>query len=212
MTYPLPDAALDDRRVIVTQFFKWGDGEPIRLWAFTVFRKKTGHGGRTWTSRDEYDVEWCHTTGCYIYHQSGGGGGSRVDVYGPYHVSGNALVRERHDVFVGERAPQWVSARDIPPWNGKRTLKIRRRNRTRRLRQLPMCINQMQPGWDILDWLEHNAINARAVYCSECDDWLPDTNDDPCDHVWWCDKTCWWSTPSERCDCKDREQCWDMPA
>lgn len=184
-------------RAIVAQFVKWGNGEPIRLFTFTVIQAVEGHDGKTHTSRDEYDVEWSKTCGYYLYHMSGSGGRATVTVRGVYHLNGDAAIKER--------AADWVSERDRPPWKGKRTLKIRRRNRTRRLRQLPMCINEMQAGWDLLDWLEHNAKEDKAVYCSECDDWLPDEY--PCDHIWWCSKTGWWSTPSERCGCKDMEEC-----
>jgi hypothetical protein len=182
-------------RAIVAAFVKWGS-DPTRLWSFTLFKQQDGYRSRT-----EYDVEWSRQYGCYLYHMSGGGGGDVVEARGPYHVSGDVAVRER--------APQWVSARDRPPWKGKRTLNIQRRNTTRRLRQLPMSFSDMKPGWDLLDWLKWNAIETDAVYCSACDDWLPDTSNAPCDHVWWCDKNGWWSTPSERCKCKDREECYD---
>ncbi len=49
------------------------------------------------------------------------------------------------------------------------------------------------------------AEEGETEYCSTCDDWLPtDDADRICDHIWWCDKKGWWSTPQERCgeDCK----------
>lgn len=186
-------------RTIVSQFVKWGS-DPIRLWAFTVLQDVEWPDGRvTRSTREEYDVVWSRRDG-YLFHNSGCGGGPLVEVMGHYHVSGDAAV-------IRERAATWCSARDRPPWLGKRTQKIRRRNATRRLRQLPLCIDGMQPGWDILDWLENNAIQEDAVYCAECDDWLSGESNEPCDHVWWCDKSGWWSTPSERCRCGSRAVC-----
>jgi hypothetical protein len=76
-------------RAIVAQFVKWGNGEPIRLWSFTVIEKKQGWGGGT-----EYDVEWSRKYVCYLFHMSGSGG--RVaQVMGPYHISGTASVKEK---------------------------------------------------------------------------------------------------------------------
>lgn len=196
MTKKLSDLCTE-RRSIVAQFVKWGNGEPIRLFSLTVIGPSR-YG--PWLDRTEYSVEWSKRYG-YLYHHCGSGGGALVDVMGAYHVSGHVAVREQ--------AATWCSARDRPPWRGKRTLKVRRRNRTRRLRQLPMCISGMKAGWDLLDWLEHNAIESEAVYCSVCDDWQHEDSWNQCDHVWWCDKSEWWSTPSERCECKDREECRD---
>lgn len=40
----------------------------------------------------------------------------------------------------------------------------------------------------------------ETIYCSECDDHLPtEDSPNPCDHIWWCKVTGWWSTPDERC-------------
>jgi hypothetical protein len=63
----------------------------------------------------------------------------------------------------------------------------------------------LQPGWDLLDWLEHFAIHGEAVWCSVCHDYYP--GEELCKHCWWCDKTGWYSTPDERCKCKDQEEC-----
>jgi hypothetical protein len=185
------------RRAIVAEFHKDSGGR-LKLFAMTVIKEENSRDGRVWIGRKEYDVEWSRKYG-YIFDVSGSGGACvAIPVSGIYFVSGGVRVKEN--------PTQLVDARDKPPWRGKRTKAIRQRNRTRRLLALPKAF-ELEADWDLLDWLEHNAINQPAVYCSVCRDWLPDTGYDFCEHVWWCDKTCWYSTPGERCKCKDRNEC-----
>lgn len=42
-----------------------------------------------------------------------------------------------------------------------------------------------------------NAEYGELQYCSECDEFFRE--DDLCEHIWWCDKCGWFSTPDERC-------------
>lgn len=69
--------------------------------------------------------------------------------------------------------------------------------------RLPRHID-LDPGQDLLAWLECNGVEQDAVWCSECDDHV--RGDYLCEHTWWCDKNGWYSTPTERCG-HEREEC-----
>jgi hypothetical protein len=167
-------------RAIVAEFYKTAGG---RLELFSVVVEDCEY-------RKTYDVERSRKYG-YIFHMSGAGGADSIPVRGIHHVSGA--------VEVEEHPADWVDARDKPPWRGRRTRAIRKRNQTRRLRRLPKAFN-LGGGQDLLDWLRGHAIEADAVWCSVCRDFFPE--DSTCEHVWWCDDKCWWSTPDDRCDHK----------
>lgn len=182
-------------RGVVAEFYKSAGGR-FTLFSITTLTKEIArYDGSTYVSRTGYDVEWSRRFG-YIWHESSGGGDRVIEVTGPYFTSG--------DVKVKEKPTRLVDARDKPPWKGKRTLAIRERNRTRRLNKLPKAF-ALGDGEDLIDWMESNAIDDDPVWCSECRDWV--IGEYLCEHTWWCDKTCWYSTPDERCDCKSREEC-----
>jgi hypothetical protein len=182
-------------RGIAAEFHKSAGGR-LELFSLTTITLETAnHDGSKYLSRTGYDVEYSRRFG-YIWHESSGGGDRIVEVSGPYFTSG--------DIKVKEKPTQLVDARDKPPWKGKRTLAIRKRNRTRRLRALPKPFD-LKGYEDLVSWMEHNAIQDDAVWCSECRDWV--TGQELCEHTWWCDNTGWYSTPNERCKCKDREEC-----
>jgi hypothetical protein len=183
----------DSPRTIVAEFHK-SAGKRLTLWSLTVLERGED-GGREYISRTYYDVNWSRSYG-YLFHQSGAGGGDDVEVGGIYFVSG--------DVTIKEMPCQLVDARDKPPWRGRRTRVIRARNRTRRMRALPKAFD-IKPGHDLLDWLQWNAIQQEAVYCSICRDDLP--GDQLCAHTWWCDEIGWYSTPSEPCGCAPGADC-----
>lgn len=180
-------------RAIVAEFYRARNG--LTLHAITVIEDKTSHdGGRVYRSKRYYDVDWSRTYASYIFHESGGGGGEPVDISGLYYVSGEAEVRPG--------PTQWCG------YQGKRsgpnsTKEIRKRNRTRRLNVPPRGID-LEPGQDILDWLERHAFEQKAVFCATCRDSLPDEH--LCEHIWWCDKIGWYSTPTEPCG-HTREEC-----
>lgn len=157
-------------RAIVAEFHKSAGGR-LTLWAVTTLEDE----GHDWRSRTQYDVEHSRKYG-YLFHQSGGGGGEPINVSGIYFVSGGAKVKEN--------PCDLVDARDRPPWKSKRTRAIRKRNRTRQLRALPKAFD-LEPGQDLLDWLQCRGIESDAVHCGVCRDWLPE--DDACRHVFWCD-------------------------
>jgi hypothetical protein len=169
---------MTERRAIVAEFHKDSGG---RLTLISVTSVED-HGDYFY--RKIYDVDHSKSHG-YLFHQSGAGGSGPVPVNGPYFVSGNVEVKEGPNRLVNRKA--------------------RKRSRTRRLRAVPVAFD-LEQGWDLLDWLEHNAIQQDAVWCSVCRDHLP--GDDLCEHCWWCDATGWYSTPSDRCKCKDREACY----
>lgn len=145
--------------------------------------------------RKIYDIERSRKYG-YMFDLSGCGGSGPVPVSGPYFVTGNASVKEGKC--------QLVDGKDKAPWRSKKTKAIRARNRTRRLRNLPKAF-AVKSGEDILDWLNANALECDSVWCSTCLDSFPE--DSTCEHIWWCDATGWWSTPSERCACTAKTEC-----
>lgn len=70
----------------------------------------------------------------------------------------------------------------------------------KRLIEFPLA----QEKWD--EFLEQ-LIEGETVYCSECDDRLPERAAyRPCEHVWYCDDCSQYSTPDERCECKEEEE------
>lgn len=148
--------------------------------------------------RDEYNANWSKKYG-YIFDMRGSGGGRTVTVSGPYFVWGDVKIKEEPIAL--------IAAGDEAPWTSPATLKIRERNQTRRLARLPRQFRGH--GHNVLEWLEENGIQEDSVYCSICGDCMPATGYDYCEHVWWCDRTAWYSTPNERCGCKDRDECFD---
>jgi hypothetical protein len=178
-------------RATVVEFHKDSGGR-FHPFSLTVIED---HGAYLY--RKIYDVEHSRKYG-YVFHQSGFGGSGPVKVDCPYFTTGTITIEET--------PCQLVDGKDRPPWRSRKTKAIRARNRPRQLRALPKAFT-VEPGQDILDWLEHHAIEGDAVWCATCRDWFPE--DSVCDHVWWCDKSCWWSTPSERCGCKSRAKCRD---
>ena len=91
---------------------------------------------------------------------------------------------------------------------------VRMANKTRRLQRLPKQFRgakrfEYRPGkarvapGDILDWLEHNALQDEVVWCSVCKDYLPSKS--LCEHCSWCDSVGDYVTPSEGSVCLDPE-------
>lgn len=182
-------AAQESTRATVVEFQKDSSGR-FHPFSLTVIEEKDGGLYRT-----IYDIEHSRKYG-YLFDQSGFGGWGPVQVSGPYFASG--------DVEVKEKRCQLVDGADKAPWRSKKTKAIRARNRTRALRALPKAF-AVPTGEDILDWLQTNAIECDSVWCSTCRDSFPE--DSLCDHIWWCDTTGWWSTPSDRCKCTSQEAC-----
>ena len=155
---------------------------------------------RVVTRVDYYDVEYSKTHG-YMYHLSGGGP-ALVTVSGLYWVDGPASIVERPCAL--------VDGSDSPPW--RKTKAIRDRNRTRRLRSLPVefldnqQVDSQRPR-NLWDWLTTNGMETDTVYCSVCKDSMPREDQYLCSHIWWCERTCEYSTPDERCTCKRRAEC-----
>lgn len=190
---------MQDEKVIgvAAEFHKNSSG---RLELFSVWVRTEGvsrHDGKTYFGADGYDVEWSKTYRSYVFHNSSSGF-HIPEVSGIYFLSG--------DMKVKEKPCQLVDTRDKPPWKGKRTKAIRKRNRTRRLKRLPKAFDMGGVG-NLLEWLQENGIEAGATYCCKCCDWFPETQDELCDHVWWCSTEQRYSTPDERCKCKNREEC-----
>jgi hypothetical protein len=151
--------------------------------------------GKAYVGRTIYDVDYSRAYG-YLIHMSGFGGSRINEVRGIYWASGNPKVKECPVTL--------VDSGDKPPWKSRKTLAIRERNRTRRLKRLPKAFD-LRSSWDLFDWMENNAIHDDAVWCSTCRDYFP--GEQLCRHCWWCDKTGWYSTPTEHCSCKSREEC-----
>lgn len=182
-------------RIIIAQFFKRPGGGML-LHGMTVIEEKISPHYGVQIARDYYDVEWSNGCGCYLFDHSGSGGGNRPShVTGLYFISGPARVIEKKSL--------WCYGGQRPDPAGLRTRAIRKRNRTRRLFNLPKHFD-LQPGDDLFDWLQNENIEQDAVWCSECVDYV--RGDYLCEHTWWCDKIGWYSTPSERCG-HDPKEC-----
>jgi hypothetical protein len=176
----------------VAEFQKDARG-PLRLWALTTFEKDR-HSGRE--MRKSYDVAWSRTFGSYLFEMSGAGGTDCVSVSGIYFAKGPVVIKETPCTL--------VHGKDLAPWLSPETTVIRERNRTRRLGKLPRLFADA-PNGNLLAWLEDQAIQDSAVWCSQCADNLP--GEALCEHMWWCDGSAWYSTPSERCGCATRAVC-----
>ena len=121
----------------------------------------------------EYWVDWCRRDRCYLFHLAGGGGCPPVVIDGLYWTPDPSWVTEQPSTLVNDDA--------------------RCRNSTRRLDAMPIDLKGCD---DLLDYLNQHERNEEAVWCSRCRDDLP--NDDLCEHIWWCDRASWYSTPEER--------------
>lgn len=187
---------MTNQRATVAEFHKDSGGR-LTLVSLTTLTFGKTREGREYIRRCQYDVDHSREYG-YIFHMSGGGGGIEVTVHGIYFAAGDVKIKEQPTML--------VHYGDKPPYTSRKTRAIRARNRTRRLRRLPKAFADV-PGGDLLHWLEHNAIEGDAVHCSNCRDWFPESS--LCEHLWWCSKTGLWSTPGDRCKCKNREECYD---
>ena len=183
---------------LVGTFYKTAGGR-LTLDSLTTFTNEWSNYARSYyVSRTGYDVDYSRRFG-YLFHESSGGGENFVEVSGIYFASGKIEIKEEPAKF--------VDAHDKPPWKSKKTIAIRQRNKTRRLKKLPKAFDMTHCD-NLLEWLEYNAIDADAVWCSICKDYFPGSDDwNFCEHLWWCDKSGNYSTPSERCKCKNREEC-----
>jgi hypothetical protein len=172
---------MNDKRTILAEFQKKASGR-LELFSLTTFEDCGAY-----LSRKTYNVDWSKRYG-YLFEQTGFGGGTEVEVGGIYFLSGPV------DVKIVERPTTLVSGDDRPPWRSAATKKIRQRNRTRRLQKLPKEF--ALEGGDLLDWLRRNGIEEDGVWCSACRDYMPGQS--LCRHIWWCDVSCWYSTPEDR--------------
>lgn len=172
---------------IAAEFHKDSGG---RLKLFSLFvrtEEVSRHDGKTRFGADGYDVDWSKKYLSYVFHQSSCGF-HEPEVSGIYFLAGDMKVKETPCSFISDRA--------------------RERNKTRRLVRLPRAFD-MDGFENLLEWLRGNAIESDTEYCSVCRDRIPTTDDQLCDHVWWCEKESQWSTPDQRCKCKNREECDD---
>jgi len=171
---------------IAAEFHKDSRG---RLKLFSLFARTeevSRHDGKTYIGCDGYYVEWSKHWDGYVFHNSSSGFHD-PEVRGIYFIWGNIKVKPRACRLVDARA--------------------RKRNKTRRILRLPKSFN-MTDRSNLLEWLQWNGLESDGEWCSECRDYIPTCEEwNTCDHIWWCEKKLGWSTPSERCECKDREEC-----
>lgn len=200
-------------REVVGMFYK-DSSNRIRLNNLVVLQECGKNDGNVYLVCEQWDVDYSRKYG-YLYHMSGCGGDESIEVRGIYHTTATYMAKRLLGESTGalvpliiiEKEPQWVDSRDKAPFDNKpRTLAVRKRNRTRRISNLPKDI-VLREGQDLLDWLDSNGINGDAVWCSTCKDYVPGADYDLCEHCWWCDKIGTYSTPNDRCGCKSREEC-----
>lgn len=171
--------ATDNEQAAIAIFHKRPNGH------FELFSVYTS--GPDFTHTTGYDVDWCKRDGLYYYHMSSGGPllpDHPMPVDGIYWSERPDIVKEQPSTLVNAAS--------------------RKRNKTRRLARIPKAFtrdrwksNATYP--DIFAWLEDNGVQGSVNYCSECEDEIPD--DQPCEHIWWCEEHGLWSTPSERIEC-----------
>ena len=191
---------MNEKVIGIAAEFQKDSGGRLTLFSLWVRTKEVRHDGKMYIGSDGYDVEWSNYHKRYIFNNSSIG--LLPEVSGIYFLSG--------DMKVKEKPCDLVDRYDKPPWKSKRKKAIRERNRTRRLAKLPKAFD-MEGFENLFEWLQQNGIEGDAVYCSTCRDWMPGADlYETCDHVWWCEKTAEWSTPSERCKCKNRDECRDF--
>lgn len=185
-------------REVVGMFFKEEDGS-VHLNSLVVLQEEwSSYHNAVCVSKQYYDVDYSKGYG-YIFHMSGCGGDSPIEVSGLYFVKGSPAIEEK--------PPAWVDPQDCPPWQGHGTKAIVARNPTQRLGELPLTFAGAEDG-DLLSWLQNSGIESDSVWCSTCRDCFPGNNEyDLCEHCWWCDATGEYSTPSERCTCTSQDKC-----
>ncbi len=177
---------------LCAQFQKSGN-KPLELFSLSVRHETEGWPrGTKAIALDHYDIDHSKKYGYCI--SMSGSGGRDVQVCGPYFKMGKIDAVETRTTLVDRR--------EEPDFNGPLTAAIREANRTRRLSRLPREFRGCGGLWK---WLERNAIWQSTVYCSICNDRFPD--DEHCEHIWWCEDLCWWSTPSEPCGHAIRDIC-----
>lgn len=146
------------------------DGRPHSV---VTESEERGHDGRLYLCVDQWDFDWCQRDRTLYRHLSGCGGGKEFALYGctsPYQVWAAA------DVTLIQNA--------VPPGYFAAT----------RLKS-PLKAWPLSKLFDMSEEEE-----SGCVYCSECRDHLPgDDSYHLCEHVRWCDRAGWWSTPDERC-------------
>lgn len=165
----------------------------LELCSLSVHHQTINCRGEPWTSRDIYDVNLSKRYG-YLFDLSGGGASEPVQVAGLYFARGN--------IRISESPCRLIDPNDKPPYRDAKTKAIRALNRTRRLYDLPKYFRGDGNLWE---WLQSNGIESESVYCGICTDWFPE--EQLCEHCWWCQEVCWYSTPSDRCGCATLAMC-----
>jgi hypothetical protein len=120
------------KRDLVAEFYKSAGGKVTLSNLVVLEEEKDRRDGKIYVTRKLYNVDHSREFG-YIFHMCGGGGDRCVEVSGIYFVNGTPEIREKETTL--------VDPKDGPPWTGARTLAVRKRNRTRRLRALPKAFD-----------------------------------------------------------------------
>lgn len=186
-------------REVVGMFYK-DRSKRVRLNSLVVLQEHGKNDGHVYLVKEYWDVDWSRKFG-YLFHMSGCGGDETIEVRGIYHATAKSVAMKLLGQSLGalvaprivEKEQQWVEKHE--------------RNRTRRLTKLPNAI-VLDEDEDLMDWLQYNGIESDMVWCSSCRDCFPGSNDyDLCEHVWWCENTATYSTPDDRCKCKNLDEC-----
>lgn len=154
------------------------------------------HGGKSGTSADYYDFEWCERDQALYFELIGGGP-----------LNGYSVAR-----FAEPQPPKaklWL-APDISVQDAGRDEKTI--SNAELLAMGYEIINEpllLDSGWGrpSTNPFDH-AESGGCLYCRECDDWLPE--DEMCQHLDWCDECGMWvygadgtyndGTPESKCN------------
>jgi hypothetical protein len=186
----------------LAHFHLENDGRYTLFGLNTISRSISPHYGEM-IGNTGWDVDWIERDQMYAFHQSSGGGSLRHTVSGIYwrHPAMIHAVREETASYCN---------RDF-----------RRRNRTRRIRRIPVELKgRFQYGTDVLAresddlmrFLDNGGVDTEVYYCAVCEEYLMDRMGDLCEHVWWCDDDSVLRGPGstdypEPCDSEDCYQC-----
>lgn len=157
------------------------DGKDNRLLPFNVFTVDHENPPDNGWIAGLYDFDWCQRDETLYYHYSGGGGRFYI----------GAICEPNKP----PRCAVWWDSKIVFPTNGGSLSNRKLSNQT-----------VQRFGYDTLDAplpidgevnpFENSCMDS-VEYCSKCNDHLPTEN--PCSHIWWCEKCADYSKPGERC-------------
>lgn len=194
----LPDRDTDDafdHRLVAVEY---QDGRPV----LATVQHRWNHGRKPWYRKgtpatgfayDDFQFEFCRRDDALYFHHIGLGSGPADE----YHVARFVHPRPpKAQLWLadGVKAVTWVSKRR--PKVEVSDAGLLRRGYERIAAPLTLTAPFGPPTRDPFAAAREC---DNIVYCPRCRDWLPDESDEPCEHIWWCDRCGHQSAPGSRC-------------